>query len=268
MLRRAMKQKVLPLIAMASVLTLAACALDGPSQGTDTSSDKLSELPARFQGQLPCADCSGIRYVLALYSNHAYTLERRYLGTPEQYSRHFEMGQWATNDAAHNKLTLTPTGDSQSSQWRIAGADRLTALSGDGHAIESELNHTLKRTGEPVTPSLTDTYWDLVRLDGEPVDGQTEASEPHVVLHRDSGRVAGATGCNRLSGEYSHHDDSLRFAKLASTKMACPRPAMQTEQAFATMLDNVRSYQIRSDHLVVYDATHTPIAVFRAKAMH
>lgn len=251
---------------LGSALALAACSPGGSEEQAAGGQSMLGELPARFQGKLPCADCPGIRYELSLYADHAYAMERTYLGTPDQHSRAFEMGEWALADGS-GKLTLTPSGDGQASKWRVASTDKLEALSSDGQPIESELDYTLKRTGEPTARPLEGTYWKLVRLNDETVDSTAQKREPHLVLHKDKTRVAGATGCNRLMGQYSHGDGTLKFSKLGSTRMACPEPAMQTEQAFTNALGDVRSYRILADHLVVYDGKHKRLALFRATAM-
>lgn len=261
-----MKKTALLLTLLCSAVVLTACALCGPNRNAGTGQSDLTNLPARFQGKLPCADCPGIRFALSLYPDHVYALERTYLGAPDKYSRYFEMGQWAIKGAGH-RLTLKPADSEQAAQWQINGADSLEALAADGQPIDSSLNYTLQRTGTPVTPSLANTYWKLVGLHGKPVKMKGKAREPHLVLHADKARVAGATGCNRLVGQYKDGDGALRFSKLASTRMACPGPAMQTEQAFSTALGNVRSYRILANHLVVYDAKHTQLAVFRATAM-
>ena len=252
-----------PLAAVAGcAVALSACAFFQGPEAANNAPAGLTDLPARYQGKLPCADCSGIQYELSLYPDHVYGLERRYLGTPQRYAQHFELGRWRV-DAAQ-RLVLAPAGDSRPAQWQIDGADQLQALDGDGQPIDSQLDYSLERTGAPVATPLENTYWKLVRLRGEAVQTQGKQREPHLVLHAEQSRVAGATGCNLLTGEYSADDTALDLTRLGSTRMACPGPAMQTEQAFSAALAEVRSYRVLADHLLLFDDQQARVAVFRA----
>jgi heat shock protein HslJ len=59
-----------------------------------------------------------------------------------------------------------------------------------------------------------------------------------------NGRVSGSTGCNRFTGTYEITEDgSIKIGPLASTRMACPQPAMEAEAKFFAMLDEVRSFE-------------------------
>ncbi|HSQ10680.1 MAG TPA: YbaY family lipoprotein, partial [Burkholderiaceae bacterium] len=53
------------------------------------------------------------------------------------------------------------------------------------------------------TAGLLDTVWVLTALRGQPVAAKPGPREPSLVLHSEQQRVAGSTGCNRLSGSYT-----------------------------------------------------------------
>ena len=57
-------------------------------------------------------------------------------------------------------------------------------------------------TCEPSKPdvTLTNTYWRLVELDGEPATVAEGQQEPHIRLQPEESRVAGSGGCNRMMG--------------------------------------------------------------------
>ena len=53
----------------------------GPSSG-QSQAGGLGELPASFTGELPCADCPGIRYDLNLFPDKSFYLRMTYLERP------------------------------------------------------------------------------------------------------------------------------------------------------------------------------------------
>jgi heat shock protein HslJ len=96
--------------------------------------------------------------------------------------------------------------------------------------------------GETVT--LAYTQWTLVELGGAPLAPMEGERPPHLVLDLEESRVTGSGGCNRLAGTFALSADALRFGPLATTRMACPEPAMAREQAFLAALDRVTSYEL------------------------
>ncbi|WP_280562924.1 META domain-containing protein [Chromohalobacter sp. 48-RD10] len=111
--------------------------------------------------------------------------------------------------------------------------------------------------------SLVNTYWKLTYLDSAPVTVVANQREPHFVLHADPARVMGATGCNRMMGNYHVNGDELRFEALASTRMACQQGA-RTEQRFLEVLNAVAAWRVEGEHLTLLDAQDQELARFKA----
>jgi heat shock protein HslJ len=63
------------------------------------------------------------------------------------------------------------------------------------------------------------------------------------------GRVFVDAGCNRISGTFRQRDQVVEFGPLASTKMACPKPVAQVEQAMLGVLSGPVPYAIDGDQL-------------------
>jgi copper homeostasis protein (lipoprotein) len=118
------------------------------------------------------------------------------------------------------------------------------------------------------TAGLLDTNWVLTALNGKPFVGtdQQRAREPSVVLHTENQRVAGSTGCNRLSGSYTLKGSELTFGPLVGTMMACVE-GMETENAFLEELAQVRSWRIAGHHLELMDAAGVVLARFEARPL-
>lgn len=121
----------------------------------------------------------------------------------------------------------------------------------------------------PQTPkpdvSLTDTYWKLTEVNGQPVVVSDGMREPNLVLQGQDSRFAGSGGVNRLMGGYTLDGGSLTFSDAASTMMAGPPEAMAQEQTIVAALPNVRGFAINGDQLTLLGDAGQP--VFRAVAV-
>jgi len=134
---------------------------------------------------------------------------------------------------------------------------------------ENELMLVRVGAGSPPPPdnpahkpdaSLTNTYWKLVTLQGEPV--VTFAREPHLVL-QDDGIVRGNLGCNTFSGGYEIGDGMLSFQGLRTTLMACP-DGMEQETAISQALRKVVRMKITGDTLWLTDGEHNALITCEA----
>ena len=116
-------------------------------------------------------------------------------------------------------------------------------------------------TAPPPTPDvpLTDTYWKLLEVGGQPVAVAEQMREPQLVLNSQDGRFAGSGGVNRLMGGYTLDGGSLTFSQVASTMMAGPPEEMQQEQAIVAALGNVRGFSIAGDQLTLVDGSGAPV---------
>lgn len=252
------------LVLMAALL--AACsASDQKANGSDTGADTaLGKLPAAYQGELPCADCEGIRYHLALFDDKRYTLEMVYLGTGEQ-DRFQKQGQWSLN-AKSDTLTLDGIDDGPN-QWRIISPDTIEMLGMDGKPAVSQLNYKLQRVEPFLSEPLENSYWKLIQLDGKAVGVEEGQSEAHFVLHSEDNRVSGATGCNWVMGSFETSGDQLVMQQLATTMMACDSASMALEQRFLAMLNEVASYRVLVDQLELYNDSGELLARFERVAL-
>jgi putative lipoprotein len=107
--------------------------------------------------------------------------------------------------------------------------------------------------------SLAGTEWRPLRM-GQlvvPQDGSV------FVQFRSKGRLTGFTGCNRLMAEYQAGDGVIFVGPVAATRMACAEEVMQLEGAFASALEQARTYRRQQTELVMFDAEGQPILEMR-----
>jgi heat shock protein HslJ len=98
----------------------------------------------------------------------------------------------------------------------------------------------LRGCGGPTLPpaTLAHTRWEIVSINGARVPGGEQYR-----LEFTDGQMTGKAGCNGFGGSYRVGRDGFQAGPLAMTRMACPAPAMQHEQAVSRILsERVRLY--------------------------
>lgn len=124
--------------------TLLAAPPAGPAAPSDAEDPllKLLPLPATFAGNLPCADCPGIRYTLNLFPDQTYQLRGEYLGK-EPATTSDDVGRWGVGNGG-SQLVLRGNRE-RTLRFRLKDPDRLRKLDVEGREIDSILNYDLAR---------------------------------------------------------------------------------------------------------------------------
>ena len=146
--------------------------------------------------------------------------------------------------------------------WRLAddgslhmtGAAELVAIppaatepaAGSPAAVESGSVGSV-----PATADLGGTTWSLVEL-GSTADLARIVPD---IGFGDDGTVSGFAGCNTFTGSYTVEGSALHLGPLATTKIACPRPASAVEADVLTALAGVRTWLVGVDGRLVLDGT-------------
>lgn len=113
----------------------------------------LQQLPASFAGDLPCADCQGIRYRLNLFPDGAFYLRMTYLGKGGGASSD-DIGTWMLS--SNQKVLVLTGGREASTLLRIADPKTLRKLDLEGRDIDGPLNYAITRAAafERLEPKL------------------------------------------------------------------------------------------------------------------
>jgi copper homeostasis protein (lipoprotein) len=118
-----------------------------------TQAAPLDALPASFIGELPCADCPGIRYHVNLFPDRVFFLRTTYIGRGDN-ANFDDIGSWVVSS---DRNTLILKGGREASEiFAIKDRDTLRKLDVEGREIESLLNYDLHRTKniESIEPRL------------------------------------------------------------------------------------------------------------------
>jgi copper homeostasis protein (lipoprotein) len=122
--------------------------------GAGRAANSIGALPASFGGELPCADCAGIRYILNLFPDKSFFLRRNYI---RQDATHpfDDIGNWELT-ADGSRLVLRSGKEPVESFAVMNGAGVLRKLDLQGREIDSKLNYDLRRMPafEPIEPRL------------------------------------------------------------------------------------------------------------------
>lgn len=213
-----------------------------------------------YRGVLPCADCEGIETTITLKDNNNYTLETRYMGKGDD-AVNTESGTFAWGKDG----TRIMLGGSTPLRFQVA-ENKLFHLDLEGNRIEGSLadHYILVKQMEKGDHgnAITERYWKLVELRGEKI-GKT-MRDAHFILKAHEPRVQGSGGCNGMGGHYELKDENgIRFGQMISTMMACP-DGMDVEHAFLTSLEEVETYDVQGDVLILKDKTGDVVSRFEA----
>jgi copper homeostasis protein (lipoprotein) len=110
--------------------------------------------------------------------------------------------------------------------------------------------------------NLVGTYWRLNRVASFDTMPEGLREEPRIILAND-GNMKGHSGCNAMFGQYTQHDDTLKFNGIAGTRMACAK-IMALESAFHLALRNTASYRIDGPYLYLETESGQALATLEA----
>lgn len=110
-------------------------------------------LPAVYEGDLPCADCPGIRVALDIRADRVYFLRQTYLGRGAGASFD-DIGVWSITPDA--QTVILRGGREAPLQFSIENSETLRKLDTEGKPIESTLNYELRRNASyrPLEPRV------------------------------------------------------------------------------------------------------------------
>jgi heat shock protein HslJ len=96
-----------------------------------------------------------------------------------------------------------------------------------------------------------------------PAEGDRAA---YLIFEARDQRVAGSSGCNRVTGSYTIEGSMLRFGPTAGTRMACSTQLMEQEQAFFNALEATNGFRIADGQLELRDGDRQLVAKFRRES--
>lgn len=228
-----------------------------PAVPADTSRLAL-DWAGTYSGTVPCASCPGIETVVTLHDDGTYLRSLHYIG--ESPIPEVETGTFSWNDAGSS---ITLDSDAGASHQYQVGEHRLFHLDMQGQRIEGDLADHYILHQHLQDPAIEDTRWELIELNGKPIEPGDYQTQPFLVMQSETSRINGNASCNTFSGAYTiKSNQRIDFGdNLALTRMACPD--MKLEQAFMELLAVAETYAVDYDGSVTLNRGRmTPLARF------
>lgn len=121
---------------------------------------------------------------------------------------------------------------------------------------------TLTGCGGNPASLLQGEEWTVVMIGSD----TTQAPAPTLTFFR-SGRVAGSTSCNRLSGSYTVGGEGLSLGPAATTKRACGPPAGEQESRFLDAWGRVSRFEVAGAGLTLFAGDAPVVTAVRTSAL-
>lgn len=114
------------------------------------------------------------------------------------------------------------------------------------------------QSAEAAPTSIRDVVWRLQTLDGSAAHADVHTT----ITFSGDGSVHGNGGCNRFGSQAKFKGQTLKLERAFSTMMACEESVSHQEGLFLERLNQVSSYRIEGDKLILLDSAEKPIMDF------
>lgn len=243
-----MKMKCLYVAVAAAVLSLAACRSSKDAVSVNDLDGEWNVV--EIQGQAVQAESQPfIGFDAQDGRVYGYTGCNRLMGALTlSKPNKIELGQMAS--------TLMVCPDMETERLMLNALASVKSLKCSGKTLvlygaDKEPVMLLQKRFEVVPLSSLNGDWKVVAVNGTALPAMENV--PAFSLDMTTHRIGGNSGCNRLSGEIRHDaavENSISFANVASTRMACPD--MDTENQVLSALNQVCAYgMLANGHLAL-----------------
>ena len=150
-------------------------------------------------------------------------------------------------------------------QLKFINTTSIPAFNNTEKPVRIMVSSVAKKSAQIATAALQDTYWKLDSLNGEAIQTAEKQKQAHFVLHAQESKVAGFSGCNKFTGQYTVEakENELKFAQLVSTQMACINQDVN-EHDFLSALSQTTKYKVSGQKLNLLSAGGKVLVSFSA----
>jgi heat shock protein HslJ len=115
------------------------------------------------------------------------------------------------------------------------------------------------------TVALTGSPWQLISYHSGNALLSNRVTERISAVFGEDGRLQGSAGCNRYFATYETRGEEIQLGPVSSTRKICPESEeiMETETGYLAALGGAARFEIRDQHLTLFDAEHRRLAMFR-----
>jgi heat shock protein HslJ len=156
--------------------------------------------------------------------------------------------------------------DQESAYLTLLGQAKIITVDGNRLTLSDAKGTVILTFAKIVTPApepLVGTNWSLESFHTADAVSSVIAGTTITAVFGEDGRVSGSAGCNRYFAQYTVTGTSLSIGPAGSTKMYCNSPGvMQQESTYFALLNQTKTFTIKSDRLSLADAKGTTILSF------
>lgn len=196
-----------------------------------------------------------IASVLYLNKDLTYTMQTAFVNDLNDIDK--SSGTFAWNAQGNEIFLKDRVGNTMA--FRV-GENKLVQIAENGDSLPANTRMVMQKIS---TESITEKYWKLVEINGDPVMPGSNALEPYIILKEENNRIVGTGGCNTFSGVYELGQmGNIRFSKMISTQKACLD--MTIEKSLFKVLETTDNYTLSPDGntLSLNKARMAPLARF------
>ncbi|MEW6996688.1 YbaY family lipoprotein [Colwelliaceae bacterium BS250] len=163
-----------------------------------------------------------------------------------------------------NKLLMTST--EHLDPFRSSQDNINIKLSSVAHnQSQNSTQETLAVVSVNPLATLSNTYWKLLKLNGEAVNMSDQQKREAFIQFTDGQNIIkGFASCNNFQGSFVDNGNDLSFGKIAVMQMSCLK-GMDVESKFLQVLELTTYYSIHQHELTLLDNNKKPIARFQAQ---
>ena len=103
-----------------------------------------------------------------------------------------------------------------------------------------------------ITASQIQQQWQLVGIDGQPVNTRISSTLTVSAANKATGNLA----CNYFFGTLQIHNNRLKIDKMGSTRKMCPHPNNEVESIVAAILSNWSKVQVDGKEMTLIGKAH------------
>lgn len=100
---------------------------------------------------------------------------------------------------------------------------------------------------------LNNTKWVLTSFTDNGKENKVTHGRAFIKFDESKQSVGGNGSCNNFGGSYTLNGNNLTVSKVFSTKMFC-QDVQKTEDSFLRLLETASRYEVKGNHLTIYNA--------------
>lgn len=146
----------------------------------------------------------------------------------------------------HHQITLTIAQQLCSDGMSDQEYDFKTEIEVSGKKVQMSQNGC----GTFIIPKKLQEKWELTEFKGKQITENKYLKTPYIEFASDEKLMSGNASCNGIKSSVFIQNETLRFSKIASTRMMCVHENMETE--FLAELPKITKYKIVNNELQLF----------------